>query len=36
MRYTAEEKEVFIEKMKSKSKQLAIDEIHFCDNLPKT
>jgi len=36
MRYSKEEKEAFIKKMKAKTKQFAIDVIHFCDTLPKT
>ncbi len=36
MKYSKEEKEEFIRKMKEKTKQFAIDTIHFCDKLPKT
>lgn len=36
MRYSKEDKEAFIKKMKAKTKQFAIDVIHFCDTLPKT
>ena len=36
MRYSKEEKEEFIKKMKAKTKQFAIDTILFCDKLPKT
>ena len=33
MKYSKEEKEVFIVKMKAKTKTFAIDVIHFCDSL---
>ena len=36
MRYSKEDKEAFIKKMKAKTKQFAIDVIHFCDTFPKT
>lgn len=36
MAYSQHEKETFIRKMKTRSKQFAIDIIHFCDKLPKT
>lgn len=36
MRYSKEEKEAFLRRMKARTKQFAIDVIHFCDNLPKT
>ncbi len=34
--YSKKQKEDFIKWMKTKTKQLAIDVIHFCDTLPKT
>lgn len=36
MSYSKEEKEAFLKKMKARTKQFAIDIIHFCDTLPKT
>ena len=36
MKYSKEEKEEFVGKMKAKTKQFAIDAIKFCDRLPKT
>ncbi len=36
MKYNQTEKGAFIEKMKLKTKQFAIDIIHFCDALPKS
>ena len=36
MRYTKEEKEAFLKKMKAKTKLFVIDVIHFCERLPKT
>ncbi len=36
MKYSKEEKEEFVRKMKAKTKQFAIDTIKFCDTLPKT
>jgi len=36
MKYSKEEKEEFIRKMKLRTKQFAIDVIRFCDRLPKT
>ena len=36
MKYSPEEKAIFINQMKFRTKQFAIDIIHFCDSLPKT
>ena len=36
MKYTQQERLVFIQKMKNRTKQFAIDIIHFCDSLEKT
>ncbi len=34
MGYSKEEKEAFIQKMKTKTKKFAVDIIHFCNTLP--
>lgn len=36
MKYSKEEKEIFVEKMKARTKQFAVDVINFCSELPKT
>jgi len=35
MKYSKQEKEIFVKKMKDRTKKFAVDIIQFCENLPK-